>query len=151
MATGKEVEPREIEDPAEAWIDLVTACHEPDHLLRRQLVEQLLQKARESEWTRDMWIAATEDVEYGGSVSEEEESVDITGDGTDDDHFGSSDEDAAEAAERLLELNNEEHKLKKERELEKKWARTVQRAHPPQDRCHRCGLWIGHCRCQWGN
>lgn len=85
---------KELEDPAEAWIDLVTACAEPDHVVRRQRVEELLQKARGSQWTKGLWIELTtmEDAEYGGSVSEDEE-VDITGD-TDDDHFGSSDEDA---------------------------------------------------------
>lgn len=91
-ADGQRME-RELEDPAECWIDLVTACNEPDHVVRRQRVEALLQKARESQWTMQLWLELTDDAEYGGSVSEEED-VDITGD-TDDDHFGSSDEEGA--------------------------------------------------------
>lgn len=90
-ADGQRME-RELEDPAECWIDLVTACAEPDHVVRRQRVEELLQKARSSEWTKQLWLELTEDVEYGASVSEEE--LDITGD-TDDDHWGSSDEEGA--------------------------------------------------------
>ena len=89
-ADGQRME-RELEDPAECWIDLVTACAEPDHVVRRQRVEELLQKARNSEWTKQLWLELMDDAEYGGSVSEE---IDITGD-TDDDHWGSSDEEGA--------------------------------------------------------
>lgn len=59
----------EYEDPAEAWIDLVTATREPDAAARKRAVAACLFKAKNSHWTKDLWTELCQDlqdVEYGG-------------------------------------------------------------------------------------
>lgn len=68
-ATLAQGETYTYEDPADAWIELVSACQEPDHTVRRQRVEACLARARGSQWTAELWescLEADEDIEYGG-------------------------------------------------------------------------------------
>jgi hypothetical protein len=84
----------EYEDPAESWIDLVTACHEPDHVARKQRIEQCLVKARSSHWTMELFVDCrdAETVDWGKEVSFLDDSgTDASiSEGSDDEHLGRS-------------------------------------------------------------
>ncbi len=50
-------ENHEMEDPACAWIDLVTSTKLPDLKERRQAVNKMIFLAKNSHWTMEKWIA----------------------------------------------------------------------------------------------
>jgi hypothetical protein len=54
-AASREEPEFDYEDPSLSWLELVKACHEPDHVERRQRVESMLALARNSHWTFELW------------------------------------------------------------------------------------------------
>lgn len=70
----------EYEDPADSWLALVEACHEPDHVLRRQRVEQCLMVAKSSHWTREKWLDILsetdyDDIDWGAPIQPKDDST----------------------------------------------------------------------------
>ncbi len=67
----------EFEDPARCWIDLVEATRELNVVKRKQAVYVLLNEAKNSHWTHQLWDTELElqqdTVEYGGEFEQEQD------------------------------------------------------------------------------
>lgn len=63
----------EYEDPAWSWIALVEATKLEDYSARERAVNELVFRARNSQWTADLWedCIASDEIEWGGAVIEE--------------------------------------------------------------------------------
>ncbi len=67
----------EFEDPGQAWVALVDACHLAALGERRKAVQEMIFEAKNSHWTMSLWEAeqeATEEdtTEYGGPFEQQE-------------------------------------------------------------------------------
>ncbi len=76
MADAQEQE-YEFEDPGQAWVALVEACHLAEVKDRRQAVQELIFEAKNSHWTMVLWEAeqeVTQDdtTEYGGPFEQQD-------------------------------------------------------------------------------
>ncbi len=68
----------EFEDPTEMWIELVEACHLLDELKQRNAVNRVVFVAKNSHWTRGLWLAELElleDSDAGMSFSQQPEQL----------------------------------------------------------------------------